>query len=69
MDGLTCTREIRQMEADGLLTSHLTIVAVTANARAEQLEMAYAAGVVSFQNCFSVAGALLSSAFSDEVKC
>lgn len=48
MDGLTCTRKIRELEKEGKLTGHVPIIAVTANARAEQVETALAAGMVSF---------------------
>ncbi|KAF1988615.1 hypothetical protein K402DRAFT_419437 [Aulographum hederae CBS 113979] len=45
MDGLACTRRIREMEQQGLLVSHVPIIAVTANARAEQIEALIAAGM------------------------
>ncbi|RYP86979.1 hypothetical protein DL769_000622 [Monosporascus sp. CRB-8-3] len=45
MDGLTCTRNIRKMERAGLLTGpRIPIMAVSANARAEQILEAKAAG-------------------------
>ncbi|RYP27582.1 hypothetical protein DL766_006308 [Monosporascus sp. MC13-8B] len=45
MDGLTCTRNIREMERAGQLAgSRIPIVAVSANARAEQILKAKAAG-------------------------
>lgn len=47
MDGLTATRRIRELEADGTITKHLSIIATTANARAEQIQTAFAAGIVS----------------------
>lgn len=47
MDGLTATRKIRELEEQELLTEHLAIIATTANARDEQVRMAYDAGVVS----------------------
>ena len=46
MDGLTCTRKIRELEKEGKLTGHLPIIAVTANARAEQVQTALDAGMV-----------------------
>lgn len=49
MDGLTCTRRIRQLELDGSIKEHLTIIAITANARKEQLDHALEAGVDSVQ--------------------
>ncbi len=47
MDGLTCARTIRDLEADGTITRHVPIIAVTANARLEQIESAISAGMVS----------------------
>jgi len=45
MDGLTCTQEIRSLEKNGCFTSHPEIIAVTANARPEQVQVAKDAGV------------------------
>ncbi|KAG7293403.1 hypothetical protein NEMBOFW57_003453 [Staphylotrichum longicolle] len=45
MDGITCTREIRRLEEDGVITQHIPIIAVTAYARPEQVENAKSAGV------------------------
>ncbi|KAM3425540.1 hypothetical protein BST61_g7487 [Cercospora zeina] len=45
MDGLTCTRQIRELEAQGKLTGHVPIIAVTANARSEQIQTALDAGM------------------------
>lgn len=47
MDGLTCTKKIRELERQGQLSRHLNVVAITANARAEQVITAREAGVVS----------------------
>lgn len=47
MDGLTCTRAIREMERNGELIGHVPIIAVTANARAEQIDIAKDVGMVS----------------------
>ena len=47
MDGLTCARTIRDLEAGGIIVEHVPIIAVTANARLEQIESALAAGMVS----------------------
>lgn len=47
MDGLTCVRKIRSLEEEGLVTYHLPIIAVTANARTEQVNAAKASGMVS----------------------
>jgi CheY-like chemotaxis protein len=46
MDGLTCVRRIRQMEAEGEIT-HVPVIAVTANARSVQISVAMEAGMVS----------------------
>lgn len=45
MDGLTCTRKIRELEREGKLTGHVPIIAVTANARAEQIQTALDTGM------------------------
>jgi CheY-like chemotaxis protein len=45
MDGLTATREIRTWEHAGRLTGHIPIIAVSANARQEQRELAIKAGM------------------------
>lgn len=45
MDGLTCIKTIRQMEKDGVLNSHVPVIAVTANVRIEQIEEAIACGM------------------------
>lgn len=47
MDGLTCTKKIRALEREGKLTGHVPIIAVTANARPEQIQTALQAGMVS----------------------
>lgn len=47
MDGLTCIREIRELEKDCKLTAHIEIITTTANAREEQIQKALAAGAVS----------------------
>jgi signal transduction histidine kinase/ActR/RegA family two-component response regulator len=44
MDGLACTREVRDLEKAGALPGRLPIIAVTANVRKEQIEKALAAG-------------------------
>lgn len=44
MDGLTCTRRIRQLEAEGKLRKHTNIIAITANARKEQIDTVIQAG-------------------------
>ena len=46
MDGLTCTKEIRKLEEKGNVVSHVPIIAVTANARNEQIVTAMDVGMV-----------------------
>ncbi|KAG9249258.1 hypothetical protein BJ878DRAFT_532 [Calycina marina] len=45
MDGLTCAKTIRELEASGIIVKHVPIIAVTANARLEQIESAIATGI------------------------
>jgi CheY-like chemotaxis protein len=45
MDGMTCAREIRALQENGHITGHVPIIAVSANARREQIERAKGAGM------------------------
>ncbi|KAF6234915.1 hypothetical protein HO173_006845 [Letharia columbiana] len=45
MDGLTCTKEIRKLEEKGDVVGHVPIIAVTANARSEQIDAAMDVGM------------------------
>lgn len=45
MDGLTCVREIRKMEASGEVQGHVPVVAVTANVREQQVVTAKQSGM------------------------
>ncbi|KAI4736759.1 hypothetical protein E4T50_12756 [Aureobasidium sp. EXF-12298] len=45
MDGLTCVRRIREYEATGHILSHVPVIAITANARSEQINIALEAGM------------------------
>ncbi|KIW95052.1 uncharacterized protein Z519_03633 [Cladophialophora bantiana CBS 173.52] len=45
LDGLHCTWRIRALQHKGKLKRHIHIIAITANARAEQIEGAFEAGV------------------------
>ncbi|EHL01584.1 putative Hybrid signal transduction histidine kinase K [Glarea lozoyensis 74030] len=45
MDGLTCVKKIRELEREGQLNVHLPIIAVTANARGEQVMAAKSSGM------------------------
>ena len=47
MNGLEFMRTVREMEFQGTLREHLPVIAVTANARAEQQAMALEAGMDS----------------------
>lgn len=45
MNGLECSKRIRELEQEGQITESLPIIAITANVREEQLEQAVAAGM------------------------
>jgi CheY-like chemotaxis protein len=45
MDGLTCVRNIRQLQKEGVVRAHVPVIAVTANVRSEQVEVALKAGM------------------------
>ena len=45
MDGLTCISRIRQFERTGEVVRHVPVIAVTANARSEQINTALEAGM------------------------
>lgn len=47
MDGLTCVRKIRELEREGELVERTKVIAITANARIEQVNTAMEAGMVS----------------------
>jgi CheY-like chemotaxis protein len=49
MDGMKCTRTIREWEEKGLLVSHVPVIGVTANARIEQIQALLVAGMVYFR--------------------
>lgn len=46
VDGLTCIRHLRRMEKNGEFRDHLPVIAVTANARNEQIDNALGEGMV-----------------------
>lgn len=52
MDGLTCTQKIREMQKSGKIRGYVPIIAVTANARSEQIATAKDSGMVSRLTCF-----------------
>ncbi|OJD31560.1 uncharacterized protein BKCO1_4700055 [Diplodia corticola] len=45
MDGLTCVREIRKLEKEGHFADKMRVIAITANARVEQVNTAMQAGM------------------------
>ena len=45
MDGLTATKKIREFEKEGKFAKHVPVIAVTANAREEQIQTAKEAGM------------------------
>ncbi|GAM90113.1 hypothetical protein ANO11243_081530 [Dothideomycetidae sp. 11243] len=45
LDGLSCVRQMRNMQAAGEIIGHVPVIAVTANARSEQIATALAAGM------------------------
>jgi CheY-like chemotaxis protein len=45
MDGLTCVRRIRELQKEGVVHDHVPVIAVTANVRSEQVEVALKAGM------------------------
>ncbi|KAF2165007.1 hypothetical protein M409DRAFT_67675 [Zasmidium cellare ATCC 36951] len=45
MDGLTCVKHIRERQLSGKITGHVPVIAVTANARNEQISIAIDAGM------------------------
>jgi len=45
MDGLTCVREIRKMQASGAIRVHVPVIAVTANVRDEHIATAKNSGM------------------------
>ncbi len=45
MDGLTCIRHIRELQTKGTINKHVPVIAVTANARPEQVTAAFDAGM------------------------
>ena len=52
MDGLQCTSQIREYEKQGMFVRHIPIIAVTANARSEQIATLLEAGMVSLPKPF-----------------
>ncbi|KAL1302059.1 hypothetical protein AAFC00_002503 [Neodothiora populina] len=49
MDGLTCIRRIRELEGSGDIIQHVPVIAITANARQQQIDDALQAGMDSVE--------------------
>lgn len=47
MDGLTCIKKIRELQREGVIVKHIPVIAVTANARSEQIAVAKDCGMDS----------------------
>jgi len=47
MDGITCVKKIRELQTTGEIVGHIPIIAVTANARSDQIKECLEAGIVS----------------------
>ena len=47
MDGITCVRKIRELQGLGKIRGHVPVIAVTANARKDQIVQSLEAGMVS----------------------
>jgi CheY-like chemotaxis protein len=52
MDGLSCVRWLRECQRDGRIVGHVPVVAVTANARKDQILTYLEAGMVSSPRAF-----------------
>lgn len=67
MNGIDCTKQIREFEVQGSLTEHMPIIVTSANARPEQIEVACSAGAVSTRSFqvlqFAMLTILLRTAF------
>jgi CheY-like chemotaxis protein len=62
LNGIDCTKQIRQFEEQGSVTEHLPIIVTSANARPEQIEVACSAGAVSTRSfCFYASLLTISS--------
>jgi CheY-like chemotaxis protein len=46
MDGTTCVKKIREWQAEGRILGHIPVIAVTANARKDQIVASLEAGMV-----------------------
>jgi signal transduction histidine kinase/CheY-like chemotaxis protein len=56
MDGITCVKVIREMEKSGEIRGHVPVIAVTANARKDQILRSLEAGMVSVPFIFNFLG-------------
>jgi len=48
MDGITCVKRIRELQIEGKIKRHVPVIAVTANARKDQILRSLDAGMVSY---------------------
>jgi CheY-like chemotaxis protein len=48
MDGITCVKRIRELQIEGKIKRHVPVIAVTANARKDQILKSLDAGMVSY---------------------
>lgn len=60
LNGLECTAEIRRLQGLGQIKAHVEIIAITANSRKEQIDMALEAGVDDVMTKPFVAADLMS---------
>jgi CheY-like chemotaxis protein len=65
MDGTTAVRKIREFQLAGDLVRHIPVIAVTANAREEQVMVTLEAGIVGSNALISVANGILISVQDD----
>ncbi|TVY81656.1 Autoinducer 2 sensor kinase/phosphatase LuxQ [Lachnellula suecica] len=49
MDGMSCVRRIREYQAQGLIKGHVPVIAVTANARQDQIVASLDAGMLVYK--------------------
>lgn len=69
MDGLTCIKTIRELERRGTITSHIPVIAVTANVRSELVAMAKQSGMVSFAKALDTSNCLVMANGSIAGRC
>ena len=55
MDGITAVKRIRELQAEGSIIRHLPVIAVTANARSDQINLSLGAGMVGMPPTWLIA--------------